>query len=92
MKKTFRMYERTFICYVHSEFSGLMGAVNIFEVVRPKWKIFRTKFCDYRTFWLSDYDSIEAGVKSCIRGYVKEEIEQSTINDKWIDFQNSKDW
>lgn len=92
MKKTIEMFNRTFVCYIHSEFQGLMGAVNIFEVVRPKWKIFRTKFCDYCTFWLSDYDSIEAGVRACIRRYVREEIEQARIYAQWIDFQNSKDW
>lgn len=74
---------REFEVYLTPEVSGKMCAVSIYEVVRPSWKIFRTKYRTYKTFWLSDYATIKEGIYACIDGYLANEEEEKEISNKW---------
>ena len=74
---------REFDVYLNSEFSGKMCTVSIYEVVRPNWKIFRTKYRAYKTFWISDFDTIKEGVYAMIDSYLIDEEEEKLIHEKW---------
>lgn len=74
---------RTFECYCSSEYSGKMCEVMIYEVVRPKWKIFRTKYRSYRTFWIEDFSTIREGVESRVDKYLHDEWKEQAITAKW---------
>ena len=74
---------REFEVYLSSEFSGRMCAVSIYEVVRPNWKIFRTKYRTFKTFWISDFETIKEGVYAMIDSYIIDEQESKLIQEKW---------
>lgn len=74
---------REFEAYLTPEFSGRMCAVSLYEVVRPSWKIFRTKYRTYKTFWVSDYATIKEGIYAIIDGYLADEAEGKELCDKW---------
>ena len=74
---------REFEVYLSPEFSGKMCAVSIYEVVRPNWKIFRTKLPCYKSFWISDYPTIKEGVYAMLENYLADEAEDKEIKRKW---------
>ena len=74
---------REFEVYLSSEFHGYMCCVSIYEIVRPTWKIFRTKYRTYKTFWISDFGTIKEGVCAMIDSYIIDEEEERLINEKW---------
>lgn len=74
---------REFEVYLSAEFGGKMCAVSIYEVVRPNWKIFRTKLPTYKSFWISDYATIKEGVYAMLESYLADEAEDKAICDKW---------
>lgn len=74
---------REFEIYLSSEFSGRMCAVSIYEVVRPNWKIFRTKYRAYKTFWVNDFKTVKEGMYAMIDDYIKDEQESKLIQEKW---------
>ena len=74
---------REFEVYLESQYSGSMCVVTIGEVVRPKWKIFRTKYRDTRSFWIGDYETIKQGMYATIDSYIKEEEEYAKRMAKW---------
>ena len=58
---------------------GCMIEVNIKRVIHPNWKIFRTITEDTRSFFISEYETIEEGCKSCFEKFKKEyEMEVET--------------
>lgn len=72
----------TFECYANP-IGCAMCEVNIWEVVRPKWKIFRTKYQDSLSFFIDDFDSIAEGIESCVSQFLKrEELEEERMR-KW---------
>ncbi len=86
MKKTFKVQGRTFVCYVRDDMKN-HASVNIFEVVRPKWKIFRTKYRDTRGFWVNDFASIKQGVRAMILAYIGSERADNELCKKWKEFE-----
>ena len=79
---------RVFECYYTPEYSGSMCAVSICEVVRPNWKIFRTTYCTYKTFWVNDYHSIKGGISRMVRCFIQEEEEKAKRWQKWEEMEN----
>ena len=74
---------REFEVYLNSEFSGRMCTVAIYEVVRPNWKIFRTKYRAYKAFWISDFETIKEGIYAILDDYLHDEEEANLIEAKW---------
>lgn len=74
---------RTFECYPSAELSGKMCGVNIFEVKRPSWRIFRTTYRDHYAFWVDDYESIQEGIESMVRHFLRKEQEEKARYEKW---------
>jgi hypothetical protein len=76
---------------------GSMGChlaeVTFYEVVRPTWKIFRTKFFPLgsRMFSVDDYENIIDGVRSCLLGVIAEEEHDQEVMEKWKTFEKSLD-
>ena len=76
---------------------GSMGChlveVTFYEVVRPTWKIFRTKFFPLgsRMFSVDDYENIIDGVRSCLLRVIAEEEHDKEVMEKWKTFEKSLD-
>lgn len=85
--KTYVIEGRTFECYVSPSSLTNHVSVSIWEVVRPKWKIFRTKYRDSNDFWVFDYDTIDIGVQESIRSYLKREWKANCVCAKWEEFE-----
>ena len=77
---------RTFECYVCNDMKNHAN-VNICEVVRPKWKIFRTKYRDTLGFWVSEFDSIFEGVTAVVWAYIGNEEADEELSKKWREFE-----
>lgn len=56
--------------HTHQDFNGAMVCGNIYEVVRPNWKIFRTSYCHHFCFWISDFPTVQEGVDFCFDDYI----------------------
>lgn len=78
-----RREHRLFECHYSSEFSGRMCAVSIYEVVRPTWKIFKSTYRKYITFWVDDYETVKKGIVAMVEGYLDDENENEKIKEKW---------
>ena len=74
---------REFEVYLSSECCGKMCEVSIYEVVHPNRKFFRTKYRCYKTFWISDFETIKEGIYSVIQRYLIDEEEENLIKAKW---------
>lgn len=78
-----RREHRLFECHYSSEFSGRMCAVSIYEIVRPTWKIFKSAYRKYITFWVDDYETVKKGIVAMVEGYLDDEKENEKIREKW---------
>lgn len=78
---------RKFICNIGSEFGGSMCCVQIWEEVRPNWKIFRNRYCAYKTFWLSTYKTIREGIERQVERYLEDEREDEIFEAKWAELE-----
>ena len=87
MKITICKNGRTFEAYVGSLGGGL-AEVSFYEVVRPSWKIFRTKFFPFHSsgFFVQDYPNIIVAVSACLDKGFEEEAEEKEISEKWKNF------
>ena len=56
--------------HTYQDFNGAMVCGNIYEVVRPTWKIFRTSYCNHFCFWISDFPTVQEGVDFCFDDYI----------------------
>lgn len=74
---------REFEVYLSSEFSGKMCEVSVWEVVHPNRKFFRTKHRCYKTFWISDFETIKEGIYAILNDYLHDEEEANLIEAKW---------
>ena len=59
--------------------------VSIEELVRPNWKFFRYRYRDTKSFFPSDYESIDKAVKTMIAKVIQQEDER---NKAAKDFEN----
>ena len=74
---------REFEVYLSSECSGRMCEVSVWEVVHPNRKFFRTKYRCYKTFWISDFETIKEGIYAILKDYLHDEEEENLIKAKW---------
>lgn len=86
-KKIYVIEGRTFECYVSPSCLTNHVSVNIWEVVRPKWKIFRTTYRDSQDFWVFDYKTIDMGVREAIYFYLRQEWKANSVCAKWEEFE-----
>lgn len=90
MKVTICRNGRTFEAYVSSIGCG-MAEVSFYEVVRPSWRIFRTKFFPFHSasFFVNDYESIIEAIECKLNnGFLIERADKAT-EDKWQEFINN---
>lgn len=83
MKKIIEMNGRTFECYYNAECGGRMCELAIWEVVRPKWLLFRTTYRKYVTFWVEDYETIHKGIVEMVKIFLDEEKIIDKLKKKW---------
>ena len=79
---------REFNVYCESQFSGSMCVVNIFEVVHPNRKLFREKYRDSKSFWISDYDTIKQGIYAMLESLEEDEKAEVERIAKWKELDN----
>lgn len=91
MKKTYHIDGRTFICNVtpNCGVSG-MAEVTVCELVRPHWKIFRSRYIGSHWFFVDDYETIDDGVYNILRNFLEGEAEEHSIAEKWRIFESGK--
>ena len=80
-----RTFEVTTV--LEAGFQGEMAHSFIYEVVRPTWKFFRTRIIDDKTFWVSDYETIQEGAKAMLARVLSREKELAEVRQKWADFE-----
>lgn len=80
---------RNFEVEVLPELRGSMVSVAIYEVTRPKWKIFRSSYRCYKTFWVTDYETITEGVLGMVKKFLEEEALEKGIILKWKEFEKT---
>lgn len=79
--------DRKFICDIGSEFGGAMCCVQIWEEVKPNWKIFRNRYCTYKTFWIYKYETIREGIEAMVDSYLEDEREDEIFEAKWAELE-----
>jgi hypothetical protein len=92
MKVTIRRDDRIFEAQVTSIGTAL-AEITYYEVVRPTWKIFRTKFLPFgsKVVSVEDFDTIESAVRFGLCICLEVEAEQECIAKKWKNFEKSID-
>ena len=92
MKMTICRDNRTFETYVGNLGLGL-AEVSFYEVVRPTWKIFRTKFFPFgsKSFFVDDYENILFAVQDCLQKCLTEEAHEKELAEKWKTFEKTID-
>lgn len=83
MRITVEKRGRTFECHPSAECCGKMCSVNVFEVKRPNWKIFRTSYFGNRCFWIDDYEDIQEGIEEIVDGLIRQEARDHERMEKW---------
>lgn len=79
---------RTFEFQVQTDFLGAQIEYCISEVVRPKWKIFRTRFCRSGRFWIEDFPTVREGLKYSLALFLAGEQAEIENRKKYQDFIN----
>ena len=69
VEKDGRTYELT----ATADFHGAMICYSINEVVRSKWRFFRTRYCEGGSFWTADYPTVREGLLAMLDKYLYEE-------------------
>jgi hypothetical protein len=88
MKITITKNNKIFEAHVNS-IGCCVVEVTFYEVVRPSWKIFRTKFFPFHSscFFIDDFDTILEGVQNCLNeAFIKRQIDDDIAN-KWKEFE-----
>lgn len=87
--ETYTLDGRTFevTTVLEAGFHGEMAHSYIYEVVRPNWKFFRTRLMDDKSFWVSDYETIQEGAKTMLTLVLSREEELAAVRQKWADFE-----
>ena len=67
-------------------FRNLMAETYVSEVIRPNWKIFRTRYIDAKTFLVDDYETIAEGEIAMLDKILQKEKEDKKRNQKWQEF------
>lgn len=88
---TYHYHGRTFevITVMCAGFHGEMAESHIYEVVRPNWKFFRTRWLDTRSFWIDTFDTIAQGEERMLQRVLTRECELNGAQKKWEEFLNN---
>lgn len=91
MAKKINIYERDnrkfeVITVNVAGFHGLMAETYICEIIRPNWKIFRTRYIDTKTFFIDDYETILEGEIAMLDATLQKEKEEKERCQKWAEF------
>jgi hypothetical protein len=78
---------RTFEATACPDFEGAMVHYFIDEVVRPNWKIFRTRSIRSGCFWVSDFATILEGLENGLGKALEEEKEWEENQKKFKEFE-----
>lgn len=72
---------------------GSIVEISFYEVIRPTWKIFRTKFFPFYStrFCAEYYNSIMDGIETCLTKGFHEETREQSIENKWKEFEKTID-
>lgn len=65
--------------------------INIYEVVRPKWKIFRLKYQDTRTICIDEWDNLDEACNEMLRRFLKQEAQENARREKIKNFEKGID-
>lgn len=89
MKITICHDDRVFEAYVESIGSSF-AEVSFYEVVRPTWKIFRTKFLPFGSisFSVANCDNIISTIQHCFEKCLIIEQREKEIQAKWKELEN----
>lgn len=87
-KAVFTSNNRTFEITAHTDFNGAMIDYMIWEVVRPKWKIFRTRYFAGGSFWIEDFPTVREGLQHALDEFLAEEKRDQENKKKFEDFEN----
>lgn len=87
-KANFTSNNRTFEIIANPDLQGAIINYGIYEVIRPKWKIFRTRYCDSGCFWTEDFPTIREGLQHALDGFLAEEKRDQENKKKFEDFEN----
>ena len=63
--------------------------VSVSEVIRPTWKIFRTRYIDRRLKFLSDFRSVEDAVNTSFLQIMLQEKERTDNRKKIEEFEKN---
>lgn len=81
---------RQFELYTSTCFRGYLE-IHIYEVVRPKWKIFRLKYQDTRTIDVDEWDDLHEACDEMLNRFLKQEAEDNARKEKIKNFEKSID-
>lgn len=87
MKAIYYYENREFEVYGR-RYGEMMFEATVYEVVRPTWKIFRTKFSPFIDTWfcIDNYPSIDDGIKTLIAKQLLEDKLEEERTKKVNDF------
>ena len=61
--------------------------VSVREVIRPTWKIFRTRFIDHRVKFIEDFDCVEDAVNTSFLQIMLQEKKKEETRKKIKEFE-----
>ena len=79
-----RTFEVTTV--LEAGFHGEMAHSFIYEVIRPNWKFFRTRWVDTKNFWVSDFPTIADGVLRMVERVIEADLADAELRKKWDEF------
>ena len=68
-------------------FHGLMAETYVCEIIRPNWKIFRTRYINSKSFFTDEYETILEGEIAMLDKILQQEKEENERRQKWADFE-----
>ena len=68
-------------------FHGFMAETYVCEIIRPNWKIFRTRYISSKSFFTDEYETILEGEIAMLDKILQQEKEDNERRQKWADFE-----
>ena len=81
---------RQFELWCNTSFKCFLD-INIYEVVRPQWKIFRTKYQDSKTIYIDEWDNLQDACDEMLRRFLVQEKKDNAREEKIKNFKKSID-
>ena len=83
IKKAFK--EKQFELNVWFEFGCVW--VSMYEVIRPTWKLFRTRYIDKRIRFLEEFDSVEDAIEDAFTSMISKLKTEEEVRKKIKEFE-----